>query len=174
MGRLPLENGLPQYVSKHAKSGLYQYYRRPPKGVAGSAFTRSFGTKDRKIVWQKWPAIHAEAEKYFERLITGRALTDQELYAMAITSGIAKKLLELKGVLHTSEHFIGVALSSGPEQVKELSRAALRTSARIAGSRLDVLRLATRKVLWHWLENRFPGGKSVIPMNRTIAWARGR
>ena len=46
MGRMPTENGLPQYVSKDAKTGNYQYFRRPPKTVAGAAFTRSFGTKD--------------------------------------------------------------------------------------------------------------------------------
>lgn len=81
---MPAENGLPQYVSKNARSGFYQNYRRPPVGVSGAAFVRSFGSKDRKTVSQKYAAIHAEAEAYFERLIKGRPLTDDELKVRAI------------------------------------------------------------------------------------------
>ena len=55
------ENGLPQYVSRHGTTGAYRYYRRPPTGVAGRAFTRAFGSKDRKAVMQQYAAIHAEA-----------------------------------------------------------------------------------------------------------------
>jgi integrase len=80
---MPAENGLPQYVSKHARTGLYQYYRRPPTGVAGAAFARSFGSKDRKTVYQKYAAIHAEAEAYFERLISGRTVPDQDIDVLA-------------------------------------------------------------------------------------------
>jgi hypothetical protein len=63
VGRMPTENGLPQYVSKHARTRLYQYYRRPPKGIAGAAFIRSFGSNDRKTVSQKYAAIHDEADQ---------------------------------------------------------------------------------------------------------------
>ncbi|MCX7365203.1 MAG: hypothetical protein NTV97_25695 [Alphaproteobacteria bacterium] len=62
---------------------MYQYYRRPPKGVAGSAFVRSFRSKDRKTVSQKYAAIHDEAEKYFERLVSGRQETDEGLMDIA-------------------------------------------------------------------------------------------
>jgi integrase len=85
VGRMPAENGLPQYVSKHARTGLYQYYRRPPKGVVGAAFVRSFGSKDRKTVHQKYAAIHDEAEEYFEPLIAGRTISDEQLLLMAVT-----------------------------------------------------------------------------------------
>lgn len=79
VGRMPNEHGLPPYTSKNAKTGLYQYYRRPPSKVKGSAFVRSYGSKDKKVVWLKYPKIQAEAEAYFSRLISGRALTDREI-----------------------------------------------------------------------------------------------
>ena len=86
---MPAENGLPPYTSKHPTTGLYRYFRRPPTGVAGSVFSRSYGTKDRKTVWSKYPAIHAEAEANFERLRTGRSVSDDYLRAAAsaITPG---------------------------------------------------------------------------------------
>jgi integrase len=83
MGRQPVENGLPQYVSKNARSGSYQYYRRPPQAVKGAAFVRSFRSKDRKAVNLQYAAIHAEAEAYFDRLISGRTISDQVLNALA-------------------------------------------------------------------------------------------
>ena len=76
---MPAENGLPQYVSRRGRNGPYQYYRRPPTGVVGAAFVRSFRTKDRKVMLAKYAEIHAEAEVYFERLISGRRLSDEEL-----------------------------------------------------------------------------------------------
>src|SRR5690242_931360 len=82
---MPAENGLPQYVSKHAKTGLYQYYRRPSTGLICPAFVRSFGTKDRKVMMVKYAAVHADAEAHFEKCRTGRTLTDQELFKIAMT-----------------------------------------------------------------------------------------
>ena len=79
MGRIPLENGLPPYTSRHSKTKLYRYFRRPPKGVKGRPYVRSYGTKDRKIVWEKFPTVHAGAEKYFDWLRSGRSLTDREI-----------------------------------------------------------------------------------------------
>ena len=94
MGRQAVERGLPQYVSKNARSGSYQYYRRPPTGVKGAAFVRGFRTKDRKVVWQKWPALHAEAEKYFERLISGRSLTDREIEQIVLSHPLADAMVQ--------------------------------------------------------------------------------
>jgi integrase len=99
---MPTENGLPPYVSKHPKTKLYRYFRRPPKGLVGAVFVRSFGTKDRKVVWEKWPAIHAEAEKYFERLRTGRSLTDREIELIVLSLPMTEAMFELPQSIPTT------------------------------------------------------------------------
>ncbi len=122
MGRMPAENGLPQYVSKHARTGLYQYYRRPPTGVKGAAFWRSFGSKDRKVVSRDYSRIHAEAETYFDRLVTGRALNDQELFRLAMTHDNLDTLFkQYAGRLSTAEDWNTFITVHGSEQIKELS-----------------------------------------------------
>jgi integrase len=94
VGRMPAENGLPQYVSRRGRNGPYQYYRRPPTGVVGAAFVRSFRTKDRKVMLAKYAAIHAEAEVYFDRLISGRQLSDEELIQLVGTRQNAEALFK--------------------------------------------------------------------------------
>ena len=120
-----MENGLPPYVSKHPKTKIYRYFRRPPKGVVGKAFSRSFGTKDRKVVWQKYAAIHAEAEKYFDRLISGRTMTDQQIDVLAAallrpiraTPRAIESRLDLNAFIdtHGSDE---VRALTGPDRVK--------------------------------------------------------
>ena len=83
VGRMPAEHGLPQYVSKHPDTGIYRYFRRPPKGVSGVTFVRSFGTRDKKAVGLKYGPIHAEAEAYFARLVSGLTLNDTVLTRLA-------------------------------------------------------------------------------------------
>jgi len=123
---MPAENGLPQYVSKNARSGFYQYYRRPPTGVAGSAFVRSFGSKDRKAVREKYAAIHAEAEVYFARLISGRAIPDFDLKvaAMALSlSEIVKDGRPLDGSLLSPGDFLRRLREIEPHSAARLSEA---------------------------------------------------
>jgi len=93
---MPAENGLPQYVSRRGRNGPYQYYRRPATGVVGAAFVRSFRTKDRKVMLAKYAAIHAEAEVYFERLISGRRLSDEELIRLVGTRQNAAALFKAR------------------------------------------------------------------------------
>ncbi len=130
---MPAETGLPEYVSRY-KNGILRYYRRPPKGVTGSAFVRAFGTTDRKVMLTKYGPVHAEAERHFDRLITGRALTDKELFDLLRPADMLKELDKLNGVLHETDHFIGVALACGSEQVKELSLPDLERLALIVQS----------------------------------------
>ena len=119
---MPVEHGLPLYVSKNARSGFYQYYRRPPKGVSGAAFVRSFGSKDRKTVVHDYSRIHAEAETYFDRLITGRAMNDQELFRLAMTHDNLDTLFrQYGGKLSTPEHWHDFVATHGSDQMKALS-----------------------------------------------------
>jgi integrase len=90
------ERGLPPYVSKHPDTGIYRYFRRPPKGVKGAAFVRTFSTKDKRIVMQNYAREHAEAEAYFARLISGRRLTDDELLDMTANNHTFEALRTLK------------------------------------------------------------------------------
>lgn len=94
---MPAETGLPPYVSKDNKTGIYQYFRRPPKGVIGTAFVRSFGTREKKIVATKYGAVHAEAEAYIARLISGRVLPDVTLQAQAVRLVEVDTFLRTKG-----------------------------------------------------------------------------
>src|SRR6266404_2076241 len=112
---MPAENGLPQYVSKHARTGLYQYYRRPPKGVVGAAFVRSFGSKDRKTVHQKYAAIHDDAEEYFERLIAGRTISDEQLLLMAVT--MYPQLDRATGKMDGPEDFRALVQKHGTDEM---------------------------------------------------------
>ena len=99
---MPAENGLPQYVSKHAKPGLYKYYRRPPTGLKCPAFVRSFGTKDRKVMMSMYAAIYTEAEAHFERHRTGLTMTEREIAKIAY--------LKRTG---TKQEFVGVSSRIG-------------------------------------------------------------
>lgn len=80
---MPTENGLPPYTSKHPDTKLYRYFRRPPTGVAGKVFSRTYATKDKKVVWSMYPAIHADAEVHFGMLRSGRTVTDAFLRTAA-------------------------------------------------------------------------------------------
>ena len=91
MGRMPTENGLPQYVSRY-KDGTLRYYRRPPTGVAGAAFVRSFGSTRRTVMLIDYPSVHTEAESYFSRLISGRSNSDDQLMAMVCSQSLALAL----------------------------------------------------------------------------------
>jgi hypothetical protein len=118
---MPAEHGLPPYVSKHPDTGIYRYFRRPPKGVAGAAFVRSFGTKDRNTVWQKYAAIHTEAEAYFERLISGRRLTDDELIQMIATRQNAEALFQTRpGELYQRSDWDRFIDQSGTAEMRAL------------------------------------------------------
>lgn len=123
---MPAENGLPQYVSKNARSGFYQYYRVAPTGVAGSAFVRSFGSKDRRAIREKYATIHAEAEVYFARLISGRAIPDFDLKvaAMALSlSEIVKDGRPLDGSLLSPGYFLARLWEIEPHSAARLSEA---------------------------------------------------
>lgn len=120
---MPAENGLPQYVSRHAKTGLYQYYRRPPTGLKCPAFVRSFGTKDRKVMMAKYAAVHAEAEAYFERHRTGRTLTDQELFGIAMTHKNLDSLFrERAGQMNDPEDWDDFINEFGTDQMRALDK----------------------------------------------------
>lgn len=119
MGRLPVENGLPAYVSKHSKSKILRYFRRPPTGVEGSAFIRSFKTKDRKVMLLKYGPVHAEAEEYFARLISGRTLSDQEIEAMASSMFVAIRKHGSEAINSTADLDTFIA-NHGNDQIKAL------------------------------------------------------
>src|SRR4026209_1903416 len=118
---MPAENGLPPYVSKHAKSGAYQYYRRPPKGVVGSAFVRSFKSKDRKTVMQRYAAIHDEAEKHFERLRSGRSLTDREIELIVLAHPMADAMIASPRSIPTRFDLDKFMDTHGDDRVRALS-----------------------------------------------------
>jgi integrase len=123
---MPAENGLPQYVSKHARTGIYQYYRRPPKGVTGSAFVRSFGSKDRKAVMSQYAAIHAEAEAYFARLTSGRIVPDGDLKFAALAMILGETVKDgrpLGGKLVSSAEFRERLIQSEGDLARHLSDA---------------------------------------------------
>jgi integrase len=116
------ENGFPPYVSRSAKTGNLQYYRRPPTGVKGSAFVRAFGTKDRAVMLVKYSPVHAEAEAYFERLRTGRTLTDQELLVLTAThKNLDAMFRERSGDLNSREDWEEFIDQFGSEQMKALT-----------------------------------------------------
>jgi integrase len=106
---MPAETGLPPYVSKDNKTGMYQYFRRPSKGVVGKAFVRSFGTRDKKAVAAKYGPIHAEAEAYIGRLISGRLLPDETLQAQAVRLVEVDTFLRTKGRRETFNGGIATA-----------------------------------------------------------------
>jgi integrase len=116
-----MEHGLPPYVSK-TDTGIYRYFRRPPRGIKGKPFIRSFRTKDKKIVMQKYAAVHAEAEKYFEQLISGRRLTDDDLIQMVATRGNAKRLFDLPpGELYSRSDWDRFIDQSGTAEMRALT-----------------------------------------------------
>jgi hypothetical protein len=118
---MPAENGLPQYVSRRGRNGPYQYYRRPPTGVVGAAFVRSFRTKDRKVMLAKYAAIHAEAEVYFERLISGRRLSDEELIRLVGTRQNAAALFKARpGELYQRSDWDRFIDQSGTPEMRAL------------------------------------------------------
>ena len=122
MGRIPMEHGLPPYVSKHSDTGLYRYFRRPPKRTAGTPFIRSFGTKDKRLVLQKYAAVHAEAEAYMERLISGRRLPDDEILRMIATRENAKSLFALPpGELYSRSDWDRFIDQSGTDEMRALA-----------------------------------------------------
>jgi integrase len=121
VGRMPAENGLPQYVSRRGRNGPYQYYRRPPTGVVGAAFVRAFRTKDRKVMLAKYAAIHAEAEVYFERLISGRRLSDEELIRLVGTRQNAAALFKARpGELYQRSDWDRFIDQSGTPEMRAL------------------------------------------------------
>jgi integrase len=56
-------------------------------------FTRAFGTKDKKVVAVNYGTIHAEAEAYFARLISGRSLTDREIEQIILRHPMADAMV---------------------------------------------------------------------------------
>jgi hypothetical protein len=71
------------YVSAQPKTGLLRYFRRPTGGVKGSVFTRTFSTKDWKVVGQKYAPVHAEAKALFAKLASGITLDPAKAQAIA-------------------------------------------------------------------------------------------
>jgi hypothetical protein len=132
VGRIPMEHGLPPYVSKHSNTGLYRYFRRPPRGIVGTPFIRSFGTKDKRLVLQKYAAVHAEAEAYMERLISGRRLPDDEIKRMVATRENAKSLSGLPpGELYSRSDWDRFIDQSGSDEMRALAGRAPFLSVRV-------------------------------------------
>jgi integrase len=90
--------------------------------VTGSAFVRSFGSKDRKTVAQRYAAIHTEAEAHFFALISGRAMTDQDLFGMAMTEENLTPLFRLySGKLNAPADWQRFIAQHGTDQMKALT-----------------------------------------------------
>ncbi|MDI1285882.1 MAG: tyrosine-type recombinase/integrase [Reyranella sp.] len=118
---MPTENGLPQYVSRDDKSKNYQYYRRPPTGVKGAAFSRSFKTKDRRVMMAAYAAVHAEAEKHIARLISGRALTDSEIEKIVLTLPMAEAMFKSPRAIASRIDLDRFIDTHGDERVRALT-----------------------------------------------------
>jgi hypothetical protein len=126
-------NSLPLHVVLH--EGTYRYRRRPPKGVEGKAFVRSFGTKNLKEVHVQYGAVHREAEQHFARKQAGLSLPDPDLKmlgaALLLTTTAYPENRPFDGRLETAEAFKARMLSAVPG-IAQLPEADLRTIVRTA------------------------------------------
>lgn len=117
---MPTENGLPEYVSRY-KNGILRYYRRPASGVTGSAFVRSFKTKDRKAMMTAYGPVHIEAEAYFAKLISGRTFSDSDLKTMMLKQHIINDLFKQKNVYQAIPDLGGFIDEFGTDEMRALA-----------------------------------------------------